>query len=87
MSASGAEWSPAVDINYGYTGFYSTPDKQLPEEGIIATGIPQAEEWQIVELDLELTIDGLQLLVHRLRLLFGCRQLFVRQLELFVGYF
>ena len=54
MSASGAEWSPAVDINYGYTGFYSTPDKQLPEEGIIATGIPQAEEWQIVELDLDL---------------------------------
>lgn len=54
QTVGNAEWSPAVDINYGYTGFYSTPDKQLPEEGIIATGIPQAEEWQIVELDLDL---------------------------------
>lgn len=46
-----AECSPAVDINFGYTGFYTTPDKNLPEEGIIGLGIPQAVEWQIEELD------------------------------------
>ncbi|MBX2948219.1 MAG: carbon-nitrogen hydrolase family protein [Crocinitomicaceae bacterium] len=54
QTVGNAQWSPAVDINYGYTGFYATPDKQLPEEGIIATGIPQAEEWQIIELDFDL---------------------------------
>lgn len=54
QTVGNAEWSPAVDINYGYTGFYSTPDKQLPEEGVIATGIPQAEEWQVTELNFDL---------------------------------
>ena len=46
-----AEWSPAVDINYGYAAFYSTPDKDLPEEGIIATQTPQQEGWLIQQLD------------------------------------
>lgn len=54
QTVGNAEWSPAVDINFGYTGFYSTPDKNLPEEGIIAVGNPQAEEWQIIELDFDL---------------------------------
>jgi predicted amidohydrolase len=49
-----AEWSPAVDLNYGFTGFYCTPDKGLPEEGIIATGTPHQEGWNIHQLDFSL---------------------------------
>lgn len=48
-----AEWSPTVDVNYGFAAAYSTPDKNLPEEGIIASGSPQKEEWLITELDFE----------------------------------
>lgn len=54
QTVGNAEWSPAVDINYGYTGFYSTPDKNLPEEGIIGIGKPQEEKWNIEELDFDL---------------------------------
>ncbi|KQS23829.1 carbon-nitrogen hydrolase family protein [Dyadobacter sp. Leaf189] len=46
-----AAWSPAVDINYGYAACYSTPDRDLPEEGIISTMLPQQEGWLIQELD------------------------------------
>lgn len=48
-----AEWSPAVDINYGFAAAYSTPDKNLPEEGIIAVGSPQKTDWLVTELDFE----------------------------------
>lgn len=54
QTVGNAEWSPAVDINYGYTGFYSTPDKNFPNEGIIGLGNPQKEEWHIEELDFDL---------------------------------
>lgn len=54
QTVGNAEWSPAVDINYGYTGFYSSPDKNFPDEGIIGFGKPQKEEWQIEELDFDL---------------------------------
>ncbi|QRR03274.1 carbon-nitrogen hydrolase family protein [Dyadobacter sandarakinus] len=46
-----AHWSPAVDINYGYAAFYSTPDKDLPEEGIMAVMPAQQEGWLIHDLD------------------------------------
>lgn len=46
-----AAWSPAVDINYGYAAFYTTPDKDMPEEGIIATQTPQEEGWLIRQID------------------------------------
>jgi predicted amidohydrolase len=46
-----ALWSPAVDINYGFAAFYTTPDKDMPEEGIIAASAPQIEGWLIQELD------------------------------------
>lgn len=49
-----ALWSPAVDLNYGYAAFYATPDKNLPEEGIIATMPPQQEGWLIDSIDLSL---------------------------------
>ncbi|MCF2490231.1 carbon-nitrogen hydrolase family protein [Dyadobacter sp. CY347] len=51
QTVGNATWSPAVDINYGYSAFYSTPDKGLPEEGIIAAEIPQKEGWLIQQLD------------------------------------
>lgn len=50
-----AMWSPAVDLNYGYAAFYTTPDKDLPEEGIIATETPQKEGWLIQSIDFSLT--------------------------------
>lgn len=40
-----APWSPAVDLNYGYAAFYSTPDKDLPEDGILALGAAQKAGW------------------------------------------
>ena len=49
-----ATWSPAVDVNYGYAAFYSTPDAFLPEEGILKKGQANEIGWQIVDLDLSL---------------------------------
>lgn len=53
QTVGNAEWSPAVDINYGFAAAYCTPDKNLPEEGIITQNEPQKEEWLITELDFE----------------------------------
>ena len=53
QTVGNALWSPAVDINYGFAAFYSTPDNNLPEEGIIATMTPQKEGWLIEELDFQ----------------------------------
>lgn len=50
-----AAWSPAVDLNYGYAAFYTTPDKDLPEEGIIASETPQKEGWLIQTINFSLT--------------------------------
>ncbi|WP_420153702.1 carbon-nitrogen hydrolase family protein [Siphonobacter sp.] len=52
QTVGNALWSPAVDINYGFSAFYSTPDTGLPEEGIIASHTPQAEAWLVQTLDL-----------------------------------
>ncbi|WP_247236475.1 carbon-nitrogen hydrolase family protein [Telluribacter sp. SYSU D00476] len=46
-----APWSPAVDINYGFAAFYCTPDKDMPEEGIISTHTPQKAGWLVQTLD------------------------------------
>lgn len=46
-----APWSPAVDINYGFAAVYSTPDLNLPEEGIIAAMTPQNPGWLVEKLD------------------------------------
>lgn len=51
---SNASWSPAVDINYGFAGVYSTPDRLFPEEGIIRQMAPQGPGWLIQTLDLSL---------------------------------
>lgn len=48
-----ALWSPAVDINFGYAAVYTTPDQDFPEEGILLSGEPQAEQWLFAELDFD----------------------------------
>ncbi len=54
QTINNAEWSPAVDINFGYAAIYSSPDKNLPEEGIVAIQKPQTDGWLIKTLDLNL---------------------------------
>jgi predicted amidohydrolase len=51
QTVGNALWSPAVDVNYGFAAYYATPDKDMPEEGIIATLPPQKEGWLVQELD------------------------------------
>lgn len=51
QTVGNATWSPAVDINFGFAGIYSTPDIDFPEEGMMAKGKPQEEKWLITELD------------------------------------
>ncbi|MEA5259196.1 carbon-nitrogen hydrolase family protein [Arcicella aquatica] len=51
QTVGNAPWSPAVDINYGFAGFYTTPDKGMPEEGIITTNKPQEIGWLVETLD------------------------------------
>lgn len=51
QTVGNAVWSPAVDINYGFAGFYTTPDKEMPEEGIISSKKPQEIGWLIETLD------------------------------------
>ncbi len=47
-----ALWSPAVDINYGYTAFYSSPDGDFNDEGILAKEEAQQAGWLIETIDL-----------------------------------
>lgn len=47
-----APWSPAVDINYGYTTFYSSPDGDFDDEGIISKAKAQQSGWLVQTLDL-----------------------------------
>jgi len=49
-----APWSPAVDINYGFAAFYSTPDINLPDNGIIQIGEPQVPTWVYADLNFDL---------------------------------
>jgi hypothetical protein len=44
-----------VDINYGYAAVYSTPDANLPEEGIVAIQPPQQPGWLVQTLDFSKT--------------------------------
>jgi len=54
QTVGNALWSPTVDINYGYAAVYATPDKGLPEEGILNQMPPQLEGWLIEEPDFSL---------------------------------
>lgn len=53
QTINNASWSPAVDINFGFGAFYTTPDKNLPEKGIISASKAQEEGWLIETLDLD----------------------------------
>ncbi|MCC6725716.1 MAG: carbon-nitrogen hydrolase family protein [Saprospiraceae bacterium] len=54
-----AEWSPTVDINYGFGAVYATPDRGLPPEGIVAYTKPQKTGWLVQSLDFQL-IDSVR---------------------------
>ena len=47
-----AKWSPAVDKNYGYAGFYATPDVGFPDDGILKTGQINEPGWVLHTLRL-----------------------------------
>ena len=49
-----APWSPAVDVNYGYAAVYCTPDREMPEEGILARLHLQKYDWLLEDLDFSL---------------------------------
>ena len=49
-----AEWSPAVDTNFGYSAFYSTSDTNFSEDGVLAIHLEQTEGWLFQTLDFEL---------------------------------
>lgn len=53
QTVGNAEWSPAVDINYGYGGVYSSADKDLPTDGILSTTEHQSPQWHIETVDLK----------------------------------
>ncbi|MFN8354850.1 MAG: carbon-nitrogen hydrolase family protein [Spirosomataceae bacterium] len=53
QTINNAEWSPTVDINYGYAACYSSPDKGLPPEGIVAIQPPQTPGWLVTSLDMK----------------------------------
>ena len=47
-----AKWSPAVDINYGYAGFYATPDVGFPDDGVLKIGQANEPGWILQSLRL-----------------------------------
>ncbi len=48
-----ALWSPAVDINFGYSAVYSSPDGDFNDEGILSIEPAQKEGWLISNLNTE----------------------------------
>lgn len=54
-----APWSPAVDVNYGFAAFYSSPDGLFPEEGVLRQMTPLLPGWLTNTLDLSL-IDAVR---------------------------
>jgi predicted amidohydrolase len=49
-----ALWSLAVDINYGYSAFYATPDKGFTADGVLSQQPPQSPGWLLQNLDFSL---------------------------------
>jgi predicted amidohydrolase len=46
-----AEWSPAVDVNVGWASVLTTPDRFMPDDGVIAQGELSQPGWVHAELD------------------------------------
>ena len=51
QTVGNALWSPAVDMNYGYSAVYSSPDGDFDDEGILAIEPAQKEGWLLIEVD------------------------------------
>lgn len=47
-----AEWSPAVDVNRGAAAIYGPPDRNFPENGVIAEGVIDQPGWVFGDVDL-----------------------------------
>lgn len=47
-----AGWSAAVDANHGAAGIYAPPDRGMPADGVVATGVIDAAQWLYGEVDL-----------------------------------
>ena len=45
-----AEWSPAVDLNYGYAACYASPDRGMPPDGVLGQTEPQKPGQLVLEL-------------------------------------
>ncbi|WP_370156611.1 carbon-nitrogen hydrolase family protein [Ferrovibrio sp.] len=48
-----AEWSPAVDVNVGWASMLATPDRGMPDDGVIAMGELSKPGWVHAELDFD----------------------------------
>lgn len=46
-----AEWSPAVDKNWGFAGVYAPPDGDFPDNGVLAVGSESGNEWTFACID------------------------------------
>lgn len=46
-----AAWSPAVDVNRGAAGIFAPPDGAMPDDGVIAMGTMDAQQWLFGEVD------------------------------------
>lgn len=51
QTVNDAKWAPTVDINYGFAAIYTSPDTNLPENGVLKTGAPQHPSWLFETLD------------------------------------
>ncbi|MFN4311505.1 MAG: carbon-nitrogen hydrolase family protein [Ferrovibrio sp.] len=49
-----ASWSPAVDVNVGWAGVFATPDRGLPDDGVIIQGELNRPGWVFADLDFAL---------------------------------
>jgi len=49
-----AAWSPAVDINRGAAGIYGPPDRGMPADGVLATGVEGVSQWVFADVDIAL---------------------------------
>lgn len=52
-----AGWSPAVDVNHGAAAIYSPPDRGFPDDGVVAMGAVDAQQWVFGEIDLAKVAD------------------------------
>ncbi len=53
QTVNDAIWSPAVDVNYGFTAAYASPDLNQPDDGILFQSEAQKPGWSYVVLNPE----------------------------------